>query len=90
MHDSRYRNTATLYEDGTREKYLYNDRNQCICRTDRNGHTVRMSYDSDNGLKEHTVPMGGKIRYAYDAAGNLLSETDAAGKEGNLNGKCDE
>ena len=23
-------------------------------------------------------------------AGNLLSETDAAGKEGNLNGKCDE
>ena len=30
VHDSRYRNTATLYEDGTREKYLYNDRNQCI------------------------------------------------------------
>ena len=23
--------------------------------------------------------MGGKIRYAYDAAGNMLSETDAAG-----------
>ena len=23
-------------------------------------------------------------------AGNLLSERDAAGKEGNLNGKCDE
>ncbi|WP_368179948.1 RHS repeat-associated core domain-containing protein, partial [Agathobacter rectalis] len=36
-------------------------------------------YDSDNRLKEHTLPMGGKIRYAYDAAGNLLSETDAAG-----------
>ena len=38
----------------------------------------RQIYDSDNRLKEHTLPMGGKIRYAYDAAGNLLSETDAA------------
>ena len=54
------------------------------------GGIQRFIYDSDNRLKEHTLPMGGKIRYAYDAAGNLLSETDAAGKEGNLNGKCDE
>ena len=47
--------------------------------TDFDGKTVSFDY---NDL--------GKIRYAYDAAGNLLSETDAAGKEGNLNGKCDE
>ena len=43
------------------------------------GGIQRFIYDSDNRLKEHTLPMGGKIRYAYDAAGNLLSETDAAG-----------
>ena len=43
------------------------------------GGIQRFIYDSDNRLKEHTLPMGGKIRYAYDAAGNLLSETDSAG-----------
>ena len=42
LHDSRYRTTDILYQDGTREHFAYNEKNQKTLHTDRNGNTQHL------------------------------------------------
>ena len=52
FYDEKYRNTETVFEDGTSEKFLYNEKNQCISKTDRLGRTQRMAYDNRGNLTQ--------------------------------------
>lgn len=45
IHDERYRNIKTVYADGE-ESFTYNDRNQLVSKTDKNGNSTKFSYMS--------------------------------------------
>lgn len=73
MHDNLYRHTETLYEDGTREEYIYNDKNQCVCVMDRNKNRRRMAYDNRGNLTQVTDEAKRRINMTYDANNHLLN-----------------
>ena len=56
-----------------KEKYLYNDKNQCISKTDRLGRTTRMAYDNRGNLTQTVDAMKHRVNYTYDADCHLLS-----------------
>lgn len=73
VHDGQYRNTEIRYADGTVEKSVYNDKNQCIKYTDRLGRIQRMSYDNRGNLIQKIDALKRRLNMTYDASGRLLS-----------------
>lgn len=73
VHDGQYRNTEIRYADGTVEKFVYNDKNQCIKYTDRLGRIQRMSYDNRGNLIQKIDALKRRLNMTYDASGRLLS-----------------
>lgn len=73
VHDGQYRNTEIRYVDGTVEKFVYNDKNQCIKYTDRLGRIQRMSYDNRGNLIQKIDALKRRLNMTYDASGRLLS-----------------
>lgn len=73
VHDGQYRNTEIRYADGTVEKIVYNDKNQCIKYTDRLGRIQRMSYDNRGNLIQKIDALKRRLNMTYDASGRLLS-----------------
>src|SRR5207248_865172 len=55
--------------------YEYDDRGNIITTVDALGNTSHMTYDENNNLLSQADAMG-TTTFAYDAQGNLLSETD--------------
>ena len=80
VHNTQYRNTKTIYEDGTSEEYTYNDKNLCTAKTDRNGNTRKMAYDNRGNLTQTVDEAGRKINFTYDAD-NHLTNISINGKE---------
>lgn len=70
--DERMRNIRTIYTDGE-ETFAYNDRNQKIRYTDKNGNTTRYAYDSRGNLTQVVDALGQKINATFDSQGNLIS-----------------
>ncbi|WP_313152234.1 DUF6531 domain-containing protein [Lacrimispora sp.] len=70
--DERMRNIRTIFEDGE-ETFAYNDRNQKIRYTDKNGNTTRYSYDNQGNLTQVINALGQKTNMTYDSNGNLIS-----------------
>lgn len=73
VHDGQYCNTEIRYADGTVEKFVYNDKNQCIKYTDRLGRIQRMSYDNRGNLIQKIDALKRRLNMTYDASGRLLS-----------------
>lgn len=73
VHGGQYRNTEIRYADGTVEKFVYNDKNQCIKYTDRLGRIQRMSYDNRGNLIQKIDALKRRLNMTYDASGRLLS-----------------
>lgn len=73
VHDGQYRNTEIRYADGTVEKFVYNDKNQCIKYTDCLGRIQRMSYDNRGNLIQKIDALKRRLNMTYDASGRLLS-----------------
>ena len=68
--DKLMRNVRTIYEDGE-EIFEYNDRNQKIRYTDKNGNTFRYAYDNQGNMSKVIDPLGQKFYMTYDKR-NLL------------------
>ena len=91
--DELGRHIGTRYPElGIEERYTYNDRNQKISVTDKNGYTTRYTYDNRGHLTGVIGANGFVERYTYNADGKLIAKKDSEGNsykfkydlEGNL------
>lgn len=73
IQDERCRNTDILYEDGTKEHFGYNERNQRILYVDRNGNATKMAYDDKGNLTQVINALGEKTSMTYNADNRLVS-----------------
>ncbi len=71
--------TITLSGPGgsASRQFSYDGAGNKLSETDWKGNTTRYSYDDALRLKTRTEPLGKLTTYAYDAVGNLTSETTA-------------
>lgn len=60
--------TETIYDDGTKEVFTYDENNNRDSITDRNGRTKRFKYDERGNLTAEIMPepFNYTIRYSYD------------------------
>lgn len=72
IHDERFRNVKTVYEDGE-EEFIYNERNQMIRYTDKNRNQTRYSYDNKGNVSKVIYPDGSQSNMTYDADNHLLT-----------------
>jgi RHS repeat-associated protein len=72
IHDERFRNAKTVYEDGE-EEFIYNERNQIIRYTDKNRNQTRYSYDNKGNVSKVIYPDGSQSNMTYDADNHLLT-----------------
>ncbi len=70
--DDRMRSIRIATKDGE-ETFAYNDQNQRIRHTDRNGYTTAYAYDNRGNLSRIVYPDGTRYHMTYDAAGRLLT-----------------
>lgn len=71
-HDSLYRNTRTIYEDGE-ENYTYNRNNQRTSYTDKNGNRTVYGYDGWGHLSKVVDALGNRMNLTYNDKGKLLN-----------------
>ncbi len=70
--DDRMRSIRIATKDGE-ETFAYNDQNQRIRHTDRNGYTTAYAYDNRGNVSRIIYPDGTRYHMTYDAAGRLLT-----------------
>lgn len=80
VHDDKLRITEIRYEDGTIEKFVYNEKNRKIKETDRRGNTTHYAYDSRGNVTQIINALGEKTSFTYNGNSCLLSIT-ANGRE---------
>jgi RHS repeat-associated protein len=64
----------------TSATYTYNNNGNMLSRTDGSG-TKNFSWDSENQLKQVTLPGGLSVDYKYDALGRRIQRTTSAGAD---------
>jgi YD repeat-containing protein len=80
--DALNRLTQTTYPDGTTRSVAYRPDGRKQSETDQNGNTVQYGYDPLGRIAQVTLDANGAsavTAYAYDEAGNKVSQTDAEG-----------
>ncbi len=70
--DDRMRSIRIATTDGE-ETFAYNDQNQKIRHTDKNGYTTAYAYDNRGNLSRIIYPDGTRYHMTHDTAGRLLT-----------------
>ena len=70
--DDRMRSIRIATKDGE-ETFAYNDQNQKIRHTDKNGNTTAYAYDNQGNLSQIIYPDGTRYHMTHDTAGRLLT-----------------
>jgi RHS repeat-associated protein len=68
--DDKGRITQTVYENGV-EKKVFDNRNQVLKSTDKNGNTYEYTYDENGNVVSETDAMGTTIFFEYDKNNNM-------------------
>jgi RHS repeat-associated protein len=83
--DAQGKITTITDPEGERLTYFYNTTVDLVAVTDRAEATTRFTYNNNHYLLSIQDPLGRQpIRNEYDAAGRLISTTDAFGKTADL------
>ncbi|MBR2674835.1 MAG: hypothetical protein IKE52_05215 [Mogibacterium sp.] len=67
-HDEKYRSTEERYRKGS-EKYAYDDANNKISETDKNGNETKYEYDDIGNCIAEITALGDRYEYEYDEDG---------------------
>lgn len=65
-HDEQMRNVKNVYPDGE-VSFVYNARGQKVKINDKNGNTVRMSYDNRGNMTGVINPLGSKLSITFNS-----------------------
>jgi len=79
--------TEVRYDDGSVQKYTYDENLNRNSETDRNGNTTYRKYDDKGNLIEviSPEPFCYKTKYSYDEEGRLIKVVSPAGEKCLLN-----
>ena len=69
--------TRIDYSDGTARTLVYDNRGNCISKTDRTGALWEYTYNGRGQVLSAANPLGGVLTYTYDAMGRRASKTDS-------------
>ncbi len=73
--------TEIKYDDGSVQKYTYDDNLNRNSETDRNGNTTYKKYDERGNLIEITSPLRLTTKYSYNENNKLIKSTSPGGGE---------
>ena len=71
-HDSLFRNTRILYENGE-ERFTYDTDHNKTSYTDKRGNVSRYQYDVNGNRTEYISPLGDKLTYSFTEFNQLAS-----------------
>lgn len=83
-YDGKSRLISIQDAQGGTNTFAYDVRDNVVTITDANGNTIQNGYDAKKRLISKTTALG-TSQYAYDAVGNLTSETDPLGNSKTFN-----
>ncbi|UMZ73692.1 RHS repeat-associated core domain-containing protein [Natranaerofaba carboxydovora] len=66
------------------EKYVYDDNNNLVEKTDALGNKIIQNYDTLGRLSKVQDSAGSELKYQYDRLGNLVGLVDKAGNQNNF------
>lgn len=73
--------TELINDDGSIERYNYDEYGNKSSETDANGRTTSRVFDSRGNVLEEIYPDGNIVRYEYDKNDNLIKKCSKSGRE---------
>ena len=71
----------TCFEDGSEERYAYDEKQNKILISDRRGHEMHQRFNEQSLLVYQELPNGLITQFTYDAMGNMSRQWDNAGRD---------